>query len=175
MPLFDSRKDPLKASRRQNYGDLGRSLRMRFYLAHSMKDRKAVRMWEQAVEDENPQIELFNPFYDTERKDIEEIDAGKIGPYSKSLDYKAIVLNDLREVAASDGLVAIITDSPTAGLYFEMSEAFRLGKPVFILIFDSERRWHPWLRFFSYDQITDDFAVLETWLKEASIAQESLK
>lgn len=68
---------------------------MKLYLAHPLEMRKEIREIEHKIEEETG-IELVNPFYDTGRDDIYEIDAGTKTRADATLDYNSLVMKDLR-------------------------------------------------------------------------------
>ena len=115
---------------------------MRLYLAHPIIHRHEVREQELLFE-RTTDIELINPFYDTDRQDIGPIDAGRQDRYGVSLD---IVENDLRLISECDGLLYVPCGHESIGSAMEIAYAHQQGKPVYI-IEPSELSKHVWLRY----------------------------
>lgn len=133
---------------------------MKLYLAHPILDRDWVRQAELRMESEI-EIEFDNPFYDgRERGDIKAIDAGTTQPYDVTLDYADIAKGDLEAIDYCDGLVAIVTTSPSIGTYMEIFyNSYVLKRPTYLIIMNEEFATHPWLRFCA----TNIFPTIETF------------
>ncbi len=118
---------------------------MKLYLAHPIDLRKGIREIELFIED-TLKVELLNPFYDTGRTDIIEIDAGTKTRWDTDLYYNDIVKNDLEAIESCDGIVAFIEKKTFAiGTLFEIWHCYKvLEKPVFIITPDCGK--HPWIR-----------------------------
>lgn len=124
---------------------------MRLYLAHPVLLRHKVRQDELEFE-RRTKIVLVNPFYDgTEVTAIAPLDAGEITlkQYAARLNVnkkgEQFVLEDLKNIADTDGVVAVIQSGvPTVGTSMEIWEAFKTGKPVYIV---SDFGSHIWLRY----------------------------
>jgi hypothetical protein len=129
---------------------------MKLYLAHPILDRAWVREYELKIEKEFD-IELDNPFYDgKERGDIKGIDAGTVAPYDISLDFNDLATGDLEAIDSSDGLLAVVTASPSIGTYMEIFYNARiLKRPTYIVILNDQFRTHPWLRFCATQRFFD--------------------
>lgn len=126
----------------------------KFYLAHPLVARAEVRAWELATEEELPDIELFNPFYDAEREDIHRIDAGEITRYE--VDAKATVERDLANLVACDGILAYIREGVAYGTPMEILHAHCMAKHVILLVTNG-MEGHPWLRYYAdYIFTTED-------------------
>ncbi len=123
---------------------------MRFYLANPFPSRKEVRAWELSTE-EITGIELLNPFYDVERSDVVEIDAGRQAKYN--IDPTEIVTGDLRAILSCDGIVAIINGSLSYGTIMEIVYAHSFGKNVYIICTNGHEK-HPWLRYHAREIFT---------------------
>lgn len=123
----------------------------RYYLAHPVLLRHKVRQEELEFE-KRTKIELVNPFYDgPEVTAIAPLDAGEITlkQYAARLNVnkkgEQFVLEDLKNIADTDGVVAVIqSGTPTIGTSMELWEAFRTGKPVYVVTDFSS---HIWLRY----------------------------
>ncbi|OLC92381.1 MAG: hypothetical protein AUI92_05355 [Thaumarchaeota archaeon 13_1_40CM_3_38_6] len=138
---------------------------MKLYLAHPILDRDWVRIEELKMEKEFD-IELVNPFYDAaERKDIQDIDSGKKGINDPNLNAKKIVEGDLKAIDNADGIVALVTEKASVGVYCEIFyNSHVLKRPTYLIITDPSKFTHPWLvyygskRFHSLDEFKE-------WLK----------
>jgi nucleoside 2-deoxyribosyltransferase len=117
---------------------------MKLYLAHPFDLRYEVRFWELFIEKETG-LELINPFYDQERFDVGDIDAGRVTRSSAELDFNGIVRNDLGLCDIADGAIAVVR--PGTYSIGTVCEAWytstQIHKPVYFLGFDG----HPWLRY----------------------------
>ena len=122
----------------------------RFYLAHPIKDRHAIRDWELGIEKQF-EIELLNPFYDaTEISHIKEVDSGNKGVYDAGFNSAEIVEGDLEHIRNSDGVVAILTKNISVGTNMEIFfNAYVLKKPTHIIVEHPELAGHSWLRHLS--------------------------
>ena len=118
--------------------------KFKLYLAHSLETRKEIREIELDIE-KDFDIELYNPFYDTKRHDVKEIDAGRQSRWD--FDLKAcegIVDTDLNAIDECDGIIAIFLDSASIGTCLEIGYARQTGKLIFFI---SEKYYnHPWIR-----------------------------
>jgi len=117
--------------------------KLRFYLAHPFDDREWIREWESETEKELG-IELLNPFYDSERADIVDIDAGRSERYD--VDPRFIIEHDVGIILCSDGIVAFVTGSFSIGTIMEIVYARSLGKPVYLIV-TNKQDGHPWLQY----------------------------
>uniref|UniRef100_A0A6M3KE59 Nucleoside deoxyribosyltransferase n=1 Tax=viral metagenome TaxID=1070528 RepID=A0A6M3KE59_9ZZZZ len=120
---------------------------MKLYLAHPLDLRAQIREIELEIE-RTTGVELHNPFYDSDRDDIYDIDAGKMRRTDKSLDFKAIVEGDLSNIDESDGLVAYIERGiHSIGTMFELwnTSMLHADKEIFVVSPDSLN--HPWIRY----------------------------
>lgn len=135
---------------------------MRYYLAHNIEDRHTIRGFENFVEMISDD-ELYNPFYDSERDDIKEIDAGLKNRFDLT-DEEAheIVECDLKELEKSDGLISVIY-KPSIGTIFEIAQAHKLGKKIIIIT--KPYKNHPFLRVFA-DEI---FETIDEFITEKYI------
>lgn len=123
-----------------------------FYMAHNFYTRRTIRKWELMIE-KKYNLNLDNPFYDTTRNDVEQLDKLK----DRSLEQKKwfsenntpehvelIVEEDLKMIRKSDGLVAEVNDT-RIGTPMEIIMAYRIFKiPVYIIT----RKYnnHPWIK-----------------------------
>ena len=119
---------------------------MKLYLAHPLEMRKEIRQLELEIE-KITGIELINPFYDTERDDIEKIDSGQATRQSASLNPGNIVGKDLGQITIADGVVAYLTkETHQIGTICEIWYCSQQAhKPIYIV--SSDCLMHPWIRF----------------------------
>lgn len=119
----------------------------RLYLAHPLEIRHEIRRIELEMEYETG-VELFNPFYDSHRNDIEKIDSGEVLRDDRDQDYRGIVEHDLELIHKSDGVVAYIKKGIySIGTGCECwNTLVNTDKPIFVVSPDS--LLHPWVRYF---------------------------
>ena len=117
-----------------------------YYLAHQIKFRHEIRAIQKDLEYYYG-ITLINPFYDTERKDIERIDDGTLKNTEMTVQEKEnIVLFDLDTMNNCDGVVCIIIDHDVIGSFMEIFYAWHdLDIPVYVICPDDMIRLHPWV------------------------------
>lgn len=125
---------------------------LRLYLAHNFNDRFKIRKFEKAIEAKY-NIELFNPFYDTDRDDVKQLD--KIGETRKDLRNKMkmysmdqcadLVERDLREIRHSDGILTILNHASFGTAMEIITAAYFYRIPVYIIT--KNYATHPWLRY----------------------------
>jgi len=149
----------------------------KFYLAHQFKYRFFVREIELQLE-KDFNIELINPFFDSKRKDIEQLNNENIKlavrlKYSDK-DATKIVKGDLSLIDKSDGIISIIVDSESIGSYMEIFYCgFVLHKPVYIIAPNIKIRKHLWIRCCS----TKQFASVNSfkkWLKKKGYSNNTI-
>ncbi len=124
---------------------------MRLYLAHPFDLRHEMREWEQGFE-ERTGIELHNPFYEGNRSDVEEIDAGRAERYEK-LDPQTLVDRDLDAIDRSDGIVAYIGNALSYGTIMEIVHAWYAGATIYLVVTNGHEE-HPWLRYHATEIFT---------------------
>jgi len=140
-------------------------MKIKLYLAHPFDNRKELREWELGFE-KRTGINLVNPFYDTERKDVEIIDLGIVGRYEKLIP-KEIVERDLDIIKNCNGVVGFITGSISYGTIMEITYNYLLlslhGTHPNYLIITNGHENHPWLKHHATKIFTskEDF---ETWI-----------
>lgn len=125
----------------------------KLYLAHNFGSRKKMRKWELRLEREY-YIILDNPFYDSDRSDVENLDRMKDGSKEQRKYFEShlstkhinrIVDGDLECIRKSDGIVAYVKGSIGIGTQMEIFFAARvLQIPVYIIT----KKWanHPWIQ-----------------------------
>jgi len=119
---------------------------MKLYLAHPFSSRKEIREWELKIE-EKTGIEMINPFYDLNRKDVLRIDSG-LSEKFEDLNHFEIIQRDVGHIAISDGIVSIINGKPSYGTVQEMVYSKILQKPNYCLVTNGYED-HPWLKYHS--------------------------
>lgn len=128
---------------------------LKLYLAHCFDNRFEFRKIELEIE-RDYNIEIYNPFYDTKRDDVRQLD--KIGVTRKDVYKKMTLWNiqkcgnlvnrDLNAIQSGDGLLTII-DKATIGTSMEIIAcAYFYRKPVFIVT--TTHKGHPWLRYMAH-------------------------
>lgn len=134
---------------------------MKLYLAHPIDLRKEVREWQQGIQQRVPKLTLVNPFYDVNRPDIEDLDAGRRGKYE--VVPNQIVTNDLHALRESNGIVAYFGYAQTIGTIMEIVYARMYRKPVYLIVTNGHHG-HPWLRYHA-DGIFTSFEAFEEFIK----------
>lgn len=134
------------------------------YLAHPFGTREETRRWEQRIE-EKYEVDLFNPFYDSNRQDIVDIDAGRKERYAMTdEDKQELVQRDLEFIKQQEGVLAIIDGSTSYGTIMEIVYAGLFGKPVFIIVTNGHTN-HPWLQVHAV-KVYQSFKEFERTLRE---------
>jgi len=139
---------------------------MKLYLAHPLVERKWIREIELYIEKETG-IELVNPFYDTERSDIKDIDSGIKTRFDPDLDYTGIVDNDLNAIDNCKGVVAFLNHERTIGTPCEMWYCMLKNMPVYVI--SEDVTMHPWIRYIvdkSEGKSFNDFSDFIKYIKE---------
>jgi nucleoside 2-deoxyribosyltransferase len=139
---------------------------MKLYLAHPTTSRRGVRAWELQFEKQTG-VELMNPFYDTARKDIDNLDNGTSTRWDVSSD---VVNADLDMIKEADGIVALVDGSISYGTTMEMVYAFQWNKPVYVICTNGHAD-HPWIRYHASKIFlcTGEFtSFIEGYIKEGA-------
>jgi hypothetical protein len=119
-----------------------------WYLAHQLKYRQEVREIEKKIES-TYKIFLLNPFYDTGRTDVIDLDTGKIKDrYSFTLqECKKTVNDDLMWIRNTDGVLCILKDGDAIGSFMEVFYASKImDKPVYLVCPSKKIREHLWIK-----------------------------
>ena len=126
--------------------------KLRLYLAHNFNDRFEIRRFEKAIESMY-NIELFNPFYDSDRNDVRQLD--KVGDTRKELDKKLqaftlaecrdLVERDLYEIRHSDGIFTILKSASFGTAMELITAAYFYRIPIYVVTKNFTS--HPWLRY----------------------------
>jgi hypothetical protein len=116
---------------------------MQIYLAHPITARKKIREQELATE-QRTGVELLNPFYDTGRGDIEEIDVGLRGIWE--IDPGPVVDGDIKDIEKCHAFAAVLCDGISVGTIMEIVYAFKAKKRIYIIDL-ANKRDHPWIRY----------------------------
>lgn len=122
-----------------------------YYLAHQLKHRHKVLEIQKYLE-YYLGITLINPFYDIERKEIQDMDNGIINRFDIPMKRCIEIINDdLEKVRSSDGIVCILMDIETLGSYMEIFYAsYVLGLPVYLISPNKKLRNHVWIKVMCY-------------------------
>jgi hypothetical protein len=150
--------------------------KLKLYLAHNSNDRFGVRKTELKIE-KIYNIELFNPFYDSDRNDVTQLD--KVGETRKELDKKMrkytkeqckdLVERDLDAIRHCEGILTIIK-SPSFGTPMELITcAYFYRNRVYIVTKNRQALSHPWLRYMvdvSGGKMFESMTEFKRWLKK---------
>jgi hypothetical protein len=110
-------------------------------------------------------IELFNPFYDCERGDIQRIDKGELDRFA--VDFRTVVENDCSRITESQGVLAILCNKEMIGTYMELMFAKMTNKPVYALDMIGASS-HPWVKYCTL-HFFYDWGDVKKWLKTLSL------
>jgi len=131
------------------------------YLAHNLNIRKKIRKIEKQLE-EKYNVNLFNPFYDSKRDDIDRIDNGDVNRWELDMEScRNLVRRDLGNITRRDGLVTLI-QKPSIGTTLEIGYAKQKGK--IIIVISEKYVDHPWIRVYA-DYRFRNITEFEEWLK----------
>jgi hypothetical protein len=123
----------------------------KWYYTNQTINRHEARRVELIIE-EATGLELVNPFYDGEAKEVSELDTKG----TTSLSPDEIVGMDLKKIRESHGVVAYMTTDQCIGSAMEIAiAAFSWGKPVYVIARTELFRRHPWIIHFA-TQIFND-------------------
>lgn len=151
--------------------------KLKLYLAHNFNDRFGVRKTELKIE-KIYNIELFNPFYDSDRNDVTQLD--KVGETREELDKtmrkytkeqcKELVERDLDAIRHCDGILTIIK-SPSFGTSMEIITcAYFYRNRIYIVTKNKQALSHPWLRYMIYvsdGKMFESITQFKQWLKRS--------
>lgn len=119
--------------------------KLKLYLAHNLDTRHEIRKWELQVE-KKYKINLLNPFYDTTRNDIGDLDSGKITRWQlNDKRCHALVKRDLKAIDKCEGILAFVTGS--VGTTLEIGYARANNKKIFVI--SRDYIMHPWIRVYA--------------------------
>ncbi len=118
---------------------------MKLYLAHPTHSRKKVRELELKIE-EKFGIELVNPFYDINAKEVSFVDKGEWNPFDIRVPV-SVVDTDINGIDECNGVLAIIDNNIAMGLFMEIFYAKEHYKPVIAICTNQKLQTHPWLRY----------------------------
>lgn len=136
-----------------------------YYLAHQLTHRKKVLEIQKEIEYYYG-LTLINPFYDTQRNDIEAIDKGLQSRYNIDIDRcREIVLSDLQIIRDCDGIICIVFDHEAIGTFMELFYAWCVCDiPVYLVCYDEKIRNHPWINTVCY-KIFSNIEELKDYIK----------
>lgn len=116
---------------------------MKIYLAHGKNERNKGKKIQAEIEQLG--IEVYNPFYSVDRKDISKLDSGLISENKVKVDAMIVVDTDLEAIRKSDMVVCIYPEKDvTIGVPCEMMYASILNMPI-ITVASEELLEHPWI------------------------------
>jgi hypothetical protein len=109
----------------------------KLYLGHSAGKIDETREWQLAFQARNPNIKLWNPFFEgKEGVEVQKLKRGEI-TYQQHLmrsNYEIFVDDDIQNVLNSDGIVAEFWDGvQQIGTSSEVTWAFIFHKPIYII------------------------------------------
>lgn len=133
---------------------------MKLYLAHPFDSRHEMRQWELHLETALD-IEIVNPFYDLERRDVDEIDSGRASRYEK-LNPAELVNRDINAIASCDGVIAYVNGDLSYGTIMEIVYANLTNVTVYLICTNGHHD-HPWLKYHA-DHIFTSKDELEQYL-----------
>ena len=135
-----------------------------FYIAHQLKNRHEISKIQKYLEYYH-HLNLINPFYSVERKEIQELDMNK--KYSISDDRaKQIVFDDLGMIASSDGVICILKDKDAIGSYMEIFYcSYILKLPVYLITDNNDVKQHAWIKTLCY-KIFNSIEEFEDYVKK---------
>lgn len=132
---------------------------MRFYYTNQTIARHDSRIIEEKIEAETG-LELDNPFYDGEAKEVRALDAGQ----KSNLSDAEIVAVDIKKIAEADGIVAYIAraDVLSIGSWMEIFYCkHMLGRPVYLISSIDKIREHPWVKYFSTRTFSNAYSFIK--------------
>lgn len=135
------------------------------YLSHPVSLRKMVRELELHIE-KNSSLELFNPFYDADRKEIIAMDNGAdVHEIYEKLIPEVIVEDDILYMDFCDGIVSFLGDgdAKSFGTVCEIWDTFIKGKPIYIITHFLQN--HPWVRYIVEKNGGKVFTTWEEFIK----------
>lgn len=138
---------------------------MRFYYTNQTVDRKVAREVELKIEEQTG-LELRNPFYDDEAKEVKSLDSTGI----THLSHDEIVGMDLRKIRECDGILAYMTNDRNIGSCMEIAiAAHSWGKKVFVICTQPHIYNHPWIQHFATAMFKNHYEFIKyariTWPK----------
>ncbi len=139
-----------------------------YYLAHPYPSRHRMRRWQNYIEDLLPDsVNILNPFYDTGRLLIREVDKGKLTDeqYKDAIDPQEIVDGDIKHLVKADGVIAILNHDIPCGTLMEIVYAYQAGVPVIVVAEDPGYKNHPWIQYHA-TMIFDSLYALQLRLEE---------
>ena len=134
---------------------------MRLYFTNQTIDRHKAREIELKIEAATG-IELDNPFYDGDAKEVKSLDS--IGKSDMSADE--ICGRDLKRIRDAEGLLALMTNDRNIGSCMEIAICgHSWGKPVYVIAPVEHIRKHPWIVHFATHIFADHYSFIK-WYAE---------
>lgn len=148
-----------------------------FYFTNQTCDRKLAREIELRIE-KLTGLELRNPFYDDEAKEVKSLDA--TGQTNLSPDE--IVGMDLRKIRECGALLALMTNDKDVGSCMEIAiAAEHWGFPVYVIALTPQHYSHPWIKFYASQLFASPYEFIKfahgEWGKpeDAELNDETVK
>ncbi len=132
---------------------------MKFYFTNQTIERHDSRVVELKIEEQTG-LELENPFYDGDAKEVKSLDAGQ----PSNLSDAEIVAMDLKKIRESDGVIAFITraDILSIGSWMEVFYCHHiLGKPMYLISPLERVRTHPWAAHYSTKVFSNPYEFIK--------------
>jgi len=128
-----------------------------FYFTNQTCDRQSAREIELKIEDATG-LELRNPFYDDEAKEVRELDAtGK-----SDLTADEICGADLRKIREQDMVLALMTSDKDIGSCMEIAiAAHSWGKTVYVIAMTENHVTHPWIKYFAAEVFASPYEFIK--------------
>lgn len=135
---------------------------MKLYFTNQTADRHYAREVELKIEKATG-IELDNPFYDGDSKEVKQLDATG----TSDLSAAEIVAVDLKKIRESDGILALYTHDRNIGSSMEVAIAsFMWGLPVYIITQHKHIKNHPWVQYFGIDVFDNAYEFINWYNKK---------
>lgn len=134
---------------------------MRLYFTNQTIDRKLAREIELKIEQATG-LELDNPFYDGDAKEVKALDA--TGQSNMSADE--ICGRDLKRIRDAEGLLALMTNDRNIGSCMEIAICgHSWGKVVYVIAPVAHIRKHPWIVHFATNIFENHYEFIK-WYNE---------
>lgn len=141
---------------------------MKLYFTNQTIDRKNARQVELKIE-EMTGLELDNPFYDGDAKEVKSLDSK--GYSDMSADE--ICGRDLKRIRDAHGLLALMTNDRNIGSCMEIAICgHSWGKPVYVIAPVEHIRKHPWIVHFA-TQIFESHYDFIKWYNQTQAKKRS--
>ena len=130
------------------------------YFTNQTVDRKIAREVELKIEEQCPSLNLENPFYDGEAKEVKALDKNNVS----NLSPDEICGTDLRKIRDTDGLLAYMSNEQDIGSCMEVAVCgHSWGKPVYIIATTEHHFTHPWIIYFATQLFKNEDEFIKWW------------